>query len=283
MKVTISKITIGCIRIVTLNLSFILIGLFTPQSAAAINPQSIVGAWLFDEGKGDIAADGSVNAGKRGGASDLKLNHAAWVKGKFGTALKFNGQQRQAETSDEFLPGGLEPRTVAGWMKTGKSFNGFILNYGSHHAKFGPGREVHLGMLNKVEAGFFNFVEEPNAATVGVGGGENIPGQTRVNNGKWHHIAGSFDGLTWTLYVDGEVEGVGKPATSTKLNEGLSIGFAIGPGSWGFDGAIDEVVILNSALTQADVKSLLNGLEAAKAVSPSGKLATSWSRLKKRY
>ena len=113
MQMAISKITIGCIQVVTLYLSFILMDVVTPQSAA-INPQSIVGAWLFDEGKGDIAADGSVNAGKRGGASDLKLNDAAWVEGKFGTALKFNGQQRQAEVSDEFLPGGLEPRTVAG-------------------------------------------------------------------------------------------------------------------------------------------------------------------------
>lgn len=276
---TISRITIGEMAVVTLYFSFILMVHFTRQSAAAINPQNIVGAWLFDDGDGEIATDDSVNG------NDGELDGAAgagprWVEGQFGTALTFNGQE-WVHASDESLPGGIEPRTVSAWMKTGKSFNGIIVNYGSHLQKFGPGREVQMGMFNQEVPGYFNDIDK-NTALVG-SGGAHTGGKTRVNDSKWHHIAGTFDGLTWTLYVDGEVDGVGEPPTATKPNEGLNIGFPIGPHDWGFQGVIDEVVIFDVALTEADVKRLTNGLEAAKAVSPLGKLAMSWGSLKKRY
>ena len=62
--------------------SFMVIGL--RLSDAAIDPQIIVGIWLFDEGKGDVAQDASPNG------YDGQINGAKWDKGQFNQALSFS-------------------------------------------------------------------------------------------------------------------------------------------------------------------------------------------------
>ena len=47
------------------------------------------------------------------------------------------------------------------------------------------------------------------------------------------------------------------------------------------DGIIDDVAIFNVALTQDDIESILRtGLKSAFAVSPTGKLSTTWTNIK---
>jgi hypothetical protein len=47
------------------------------------------------------------------------------------------------------------------------------------------------------------------------------------------------------------------------------------------NGLIDEVGIFNVALTEDDIKDIMNkGLEGVTAVSPSGKLTTTWADMK---
>ena len=65
-------------RLTLLYAGVILISLvFTALCFARIDPKTVAGAWLFDEGSGDIAEDSSES--KNDG--DLK-----WVDGKFGKA-----------------------------------------------------------------------------------------------------------------------------------------------------------------------------------------------------
>ena len=55
---------------------------------AKIDPDSITGMWLFNEGKGGTAADASGNG------NDGEIHGAKWVDGKFGKALEFNGTDK---------------------------------------------------------------------------------------------------------------------------------------------------------------------------------------------
>ena len=55
-------------------------------SAAAIDSQSVVGLWGFDEREGDLARDSSG----RGNDGTL-IGNPEWVEGKFGAALQFDG------------------------------------------------------------------------------------------------------------------------------------------------------------------------------------------------
>ena len=61
-----ARLTIVCISSIVVSL------MFAGLSDAKINPESIVGIWLFDEGKGDAAADSSGNG------NDGEINGATW-------------------------------------------------------------------------------------------------------------------------------------------------------------------------------------------------------------
>ena len=56
-------------------------------SSAAFDPESVQGAWLFDENEGDEVLDSS---GKEHHGS-LTAGDVDWVDGKFGSALEFFG------------------------------------------------------------------------------------------------------------------------------------------------------------------------------------------------
>ena len=55
-------------------------------SPAWAGQQGLLGHWKFDEGQGDVVVDSSGNE------NDGETWDAQWVKGKFGTALAFDGQ-----------------------------------------------------------------------------------------------------------------------------------------------------------------------------------------------
>ena len=56
--------------------------------------------------------------------------------------------------------------------------------------------------------------------------------------------------------------------------------------NWGqyFTGLLDDVAFFDVMLTAADIKGVMNkGLKTSLAVSPTGKLTTSWGGLKTQY
>ena len=105
--------------------------------------------------------------------------------------------------------------------------------------------------------------------------------------GQWTFIALTFDGTTLSLYADGKMVKdikVGKP-DFTKNNDGGSIWLARwkGGAGWDFTGVIDEVGVFDVALTEDDINGIMkDGLSQA-AVSPSGKLTTTWSSVKSKF
>lgn len=80
-------------RMALVGISLIFIGaIFTGQSIAKIDPKTIEGLWLFDEGKGNVAVDSS---GK--GLDGKLIGNPTWVDGKFGKALEFDGKAAYVE------------------------------------------------------------------------------------------------------------------------------------------------------------------------------------------
>ena len=53
MRIMKSRLALACMFVISIVL--------TGQSSAQIDPETLVGAWLFDENKGDIAEDASGN------------------------------------------------------------------------------------------------------------------------------------------------------------------------------------------------------------------------------
>ena len=101
---------------------------------------------------------------------------------------------------------------------------------------------------------------------------------------KWVHLAGTYDGKEMILYKDGEKIGtIAQTGPVQDSDSILALGCWPGGGISNFASIlIDEVVIFNEALGAKEIKSFMeSGLERALAVSPQGRLATTWGILKK--
>jgi hypothetical protein len=80
------------------------------------------------------------------------------------------------------------------------------------------------------------------------------------------------------ILVNGELEATA--LVEQDLNTGRVLQIADGDGDC-YGGIIDEVALFNVVLTEDDIKTIMNkGLEGMTAVSPSGKLATTWADIK---
>lgn len=83
------------------------------------------------------------------------------------------------------------------------------------------------------------------------------PSTTRVNDGRWHHIAGTTDGNTWRIYVDGVLENTGSynySRVDLTTSTNLSIGnYAAQSGQY-FQGDIDEVRVWRTVRSAADIQ-----------------------------
>ena len=101
-------------------------------------------------------------------------------------------------------------------------------------------------------------------------------GKTKLEQKKWHHVAGTYDGTKVEMYVDGEPEsqhgaladnkGDWKPEWGGKVQAGQVLQLKFGSES--FTGGIDEIVILSRALEADEIKQLLNGWDEAFDVEP---------------
>lgn len=78
--------------------------------------------------------------------------------------------------------------------------------------------------------------------------------------GKWYHVAGTYDGTTMRIYVNGEeLNTFAYTGTISNGTYDLNIGrisYAVG-GTRYFDGMIDEVRIWNSALPQSSLRDFM--------------------------
>jgi len=246
-------------------------GVLTASSYAKIDPKTCVGAWLFDEGKGDIAKDSSE--GKNDGTLE---NSPKWVQGKFGGALQFNGANAHVDCGDRANLSITKTITVQAWVKFGGSPSSAIII--SKYGVSGSGLSYMLVINGDGGA--------PGKASFFLGSWRHYI--TQINDNNWHHLAATVSSEAIDLYVDGEVDSaLAGLASISASNSTVTIG-APNSNAWGssFNGFIDEVAVFNVALEEGDILTLMNkGMEQALglvAVDPSGKLTATWSAIKTR-
>jgi len=103
---------------------------------------------------------------------------------------------------------------------------------------------------------------------------------------NWHHIAVTFDGGTFIVYLDGEeafnVNAGGPGAFSGTFYIGSR--HDIGSNE-SYAGLLDELGVFNGALEEKKIKDIMvAGVQGnLLAVSPNGKLAFSWGSIKAKY
>lgn len=240
-----------------------------PQSYAKVDPKTIVGMWLFDEGNGNVAMDSSGNG------NDGELEGCKWTTGKFGKALEFNGASDYVNTGDDPItdPGGTKVWSISAWIKKANDDSKMMVAI-----RRSPGGYVlGVGILG---AGA-NQVKMTKYGVVDIYLGD-FPADT-----DWHHLVGVWTDKGQIDYVDGDVNG--EAADTANFNAAAAGKLLIGgdTGDQGFaDGIIDDVGIFNVALSAADVKDIMNQglakIAGLAAVSPEGRLTTTWGEIKDR-
>jgi hypothetical protein len=253
------------------SISFIVLSLmFASLSGARIDAESIMGMWLFDEGKGDIAKDLSGN----GNDGEL-MNSPKWVEGKSGQALEFDGKANYVSVSDSSSLDVSTEASISLWA--------YINNFGTS-----SGDDVIIDKMCSDPKGAFEILlfsanELEGRFTLATGTtirlGQGL-GLTPTDK-SWHHYASTFQSGEQKLYLDGKAVAEDSQ-TGTLIQNDLPI--QIGKGverDYHFDGLIDEVGIFNVALTETDIQNIMNkGLSGATAVSPNSKLTTTWADIK---
>jgi len=236
-------------------ISLILIGVFTLQSFAKIDPKTIVGMWLFNENKGEVAKDSSGN----GNDGEIK-NDPKWGEGKFGKALEFDGEDDWVDVGDLGLSGEV---TIGMWAKPDNAVNDdrMISN------TIGPTGPAFTIRFQNAGVEVWSTIWQQVISS--------------FDNNQWGHYAFVFDGSGNTTGFYNGVEGstVSDPPYAF-TNIGIGANFL---DNWGqyFNGLMDEVVIFNVALVEDDIKSIMTaGLKSVTAVSPAGKLAGVWGAIK---
>lgn len=90
------------------------------------------------------------------------------------------------------------------------------------------------------------------------GGNHPVVGTTVVPWGEWHHVAVTYDGATWGLYVDGELDEQLSVNATPRADSVQHFGIGTAMDSTGapagfFDGAIDEVRVWDHARTETEI------------------------------
>lgn len=102
----------------------------------------------------------------------------------------------------------------------------------------------------------------------------------KVNDGQWHHIAGTWDGKAIKTFVDGkETSKLDCAGELEKNSKPLYIGARGGSSRW-MNGLIDEIKMYNRALNEAEIKQDMDNPTANLAVNADGKSAVTWGKVK---
>ncbi len=262
--------------------------MFINNLNAGISPNSVVGVWLFDEGKGDLAIDSSENGldGNIEGKPD-------WVDGVFGQALEFDGSQVRVVVPSM---GNMkkESGSIVLWVNPDFEIDDNVtyglIGIGGHYGDNNGVNDEKCHQIFKWNGNnnwFFRVgFDDPNN---GVGANQFATGQDLMPKDKWTHVAMAWEkGGQSVVYINGTKVGTLSANTDTLTvwrQENIYIGT-----SWNNDkhkGLIDEVALLNVALSENDIKSIMNnGLDLAlslSAVFPSEKSITVWAKIKNEY
>ncbi len=220
-----------------------------------------VGYWKFDEGTGSTAYDssGNINTGTLyGGMATSTADGSGWKAGKYGSALAFDGVNDYVNAANEanFDFERTNPFTFSAWVKSSSATYQFII---CKSAAAEPYRGPSILLRN---TGIVDFIlTNDNAANNLM----RIVSTNTVNDGKWHHIVGTYNGNShitgMNIYIDGVLETpqlTSDNLTATILND-VNIQIGTRSSTYFFNGLIDEARIYNYARTPDEIKLDYNG------------------------
>jgi len=199
--------------------------------------QNLMAAYAFNEGTGSSVPDAS------GHGNSGTLSNTTWTtSGKYGNALAFNGTSATVNIPD----------SASLHLTTGMTLEAWV--YPTNVA--GAWRDVIMKGSDEY------YLEATSSAGPPATGGKTIggalTGSSALPANTWSHLAGTYDGTTLRLYVNGaEVASRAQTGSIATTTNPLQIGGDSFFGQY-FQGMIDEVRVYNRALTPAEIQTDMN-------------------------
>jgi Concanavalin A-like lectin/glucanases superfamily len=196
-----------------------------------------VAAYSFNEGSLTTVHDASGN-----GNNGTLQGGASWTtSGRYGNAISFNGTNAYVNVPNSSSLQLTTAMTLEAWINAS--------------VRTGVWRDViYKGNDNY-------YLEGDSTSSKPVTGGKNIGdlfGTGALATNTWIHVAGTYDGATVRLYVNGvQVSSRAQTGTMVVSTNALQIG---GDSIYGqyFPGKIDEIRIYNRTLSAAEIQSDMN-------------------------
>ncbi len=257
---------LAMIRFTFIYASLIALGLLlTGRSNAAFGPKNARGIWFFDEGRGNIKTKDASSNGNDG----EYMGGEKWVPGKFGQALRFDGEDDRLNVGSDASLNPTDALTIVAWIYIER----YTAQGGSERTIFQRSNVYRLVILSA--AGM------EGAVRFGLGEGKVIDTIDGVPLKEWHHVAVAYDGDIGMIYVDGKIAAEKELREKIRLSVNAATTIASGPNGL-FKGIVDEVALFDLALSEGDVNRIINrGLQPAIfAVFPLDKLTTIWGEIK---
>ena len=218
----------------------------------------------FDELKGDVAEDLSEFGNDATFNGNVKL-----VDGKFGMAIDLDGKS-WGEIPDDNSLDIVDGITIEMWAK--------LRAAGAEQTGVEKGTTWKAGLYTLApyyrNGSILQFFDLPDNCD-----DENIGGN--IQDDTWHFMAGTWDGTTIKLYIDGEISKESECKGKLIPNDDpVFIGSRGGTQRF-VNGALDEIKMYNYALTEDELRADMENPQTAD-VLPQDKLTTTWARIKSR-
>jgi hypothetical protein len=219
----------------------VLLGMIITNQAKA-EDENLVGWWKFDEGSGDTATDSSGNQ------FDIPLVDNLWADGVFGGAVVFPGQGQGQRGGFVY---GDNAITVCAWVW----HEAFMTNQVERYVTAEP----EIAVIRKETDGRLHFY-------INAGGSlQHLRVSDVLTEGQWFHVAGTWDGTTQRLYLDGMEIASQTPGGALGTTSGVRLSNTPEP----LNGMLDDARIYNRALTQEEINIVMVGPEYPYASNPS--------------
>ncbi|MBK7705907.1 MAG: hypothetical protein IPJ30_09035 [Acidobacteria bacterium] len=207
--------------------------------SCSLPPSGLIGWWPGDANTFDI-----VN-----GNNGTLQNGATYAAGRVGLSFTFDGSNDYVEIPHRTDQNTGDRITVAAWVKQASPVVGASIIQKRSAPNVGGFTLETLG-TDASAIQFYLMI-----------GGNWYPAFTPsgvLQPGVWHHVVGTYDGASMKVYVDG-AERVSVPQTGSidPTNDPLVIGRNVANlAPW--HGEIDEVQLLNRALSATEIRQLSN-------------------------
>ncbi len=200
--------------------------------------KGLAGYWKFDETKGDIAKDSS------GKNNHGKIQGSAWIKGKIGNALTFDGIDDYVNCGNNESLNITDAITIEVWVKTPTPMKDWQTIVGGNGYSQLLRFNSTIGRIEFYTWNSDNITKRAVSTTV-------------CSPDTWYHVAGTYDkdagSNNLKLYINGILEDEEtqtlslKPMTSREIGRDSNHLY--------FNGTIDEVRIYDRALTAEEIKN----------------------------